>query len=188
MARRVTLIVVVIIVGVVGIAAAHFYPSLTEPKCVAASRAVTPGASSASDPSEAPFSSLQQSSDQLVPLRTGSTGNATAITTTTATLHGSVTPHGENTHSYFQYGTSARYGTKTMPVDVGSVNRAVASAAEIVGLAPSMAYHYQVIIETPTHLLYGADECFVTSGSRQSSGRSTWERNSHLAPLRYGES
>jgi hypothetical protein len=114
---------------------------------------------------EPSIATLEESSNQLVPPPTGSTGNATAITTTTATLHGEAAPNGEDTHAYFQYGTGTDYGTKSTPADIGSTKTAVATSADISGLVSSTTYHYQEIIETPTHLLYGADQIFTTHSS-----------------------
>jgi hypothetical protein len=114
------------------------------------------------DSSEATSSALQESADALVPPPTGATANAMAITSTSATLHGSATPNGEDTLAYFQYGPSPEYGSKTAPTDVGRTKRAVPDQAQINQLRPATTYHYQQIIETPTHILYGADECFVT--------------------------
>jgi hypothetical protein len=114
---------------------------------------------------EPSIATLQESSDRLVPPPTGSTGNATGITTTAATLHGEAIPNGEDAHTYFQYGPTTEYGTTTTPVDVGSANTPVATSAEVSGLEPDTTYHYQEIIETPTHLLYGADATFMTQAS-----------------------
>jgi hypothetical protein len=119
----------------------------------------------ATEDDEASISTLNESSDRLVPPPSGSTGNATDITTSTATLHGQAIPNGEDTHAYFQYGSSTEYGTQSPSVDVGSANATVATSAALVGLAPGVTYHYQEVIETPTHLLYGADQTFTTQSS-----------------------
>jgi hypothetical protein len=116
----------------------------------------------ASEDDEPSIATLEESSDLLVPPPTGSTGNATGITTTAATLHGEAVPNGEDTRAYFQYGTGTSYGVSTAPADLGSSKTATPTSADIGGLTPNTAYHYQEIIETPTHLLYGADETFVT--------------------------
>jgi hypothetical protein len=122
---------------------------------------------------EAPPSALQQSLDQLVPPPTGSTGNATAITDTKATLHGEATPNGEDTQAYFEYGSTIGYGTKTTPVDIGSTGANKPTSAAITGLAPNTAYHYVEIIETPHHLLAGSDQSFTTTAGSSSPSTST---------------
>jgi hypothetical protein len=130
-------------------------------------------AAASTSTSEPSIATLNQSADQLVPPPSGSTGNATAITATTATLHGSVTPSGEDTQTYFQYGTSSTYGTKTPPTNHGAGQAPSAIAATITGLSATTTYHYQEIIETPTHLLYGSDECFVTNHSQRDKPTAT---------------
>ena len=46
-----------------------------------------------------------------------STGSATVITTTTATIAGSVNPNGLDTTYHFEYGTTPSYGTSTTATD-----------------------------------------------------------------------
>jgi hypothetical protein len=43
----------------------------------------------------------------------------------------------------------------------------------LTGLAPGTTYHYQEVIETPTHLLYGADETFTTQAGAGSPPSNT---------------
>jgi hypothetical protein len=114
---------------------------------------------------EPPMSTLAEAADALIPPPTGSTGNASAITQSTATVHGSATPAGEQTTASFQYGTTTEYGFKTAPTDLGSAPTPTAASADLTGLAAGTAYHYQEIIETPTHVLYGADEVFSTQAA-----------------------
>src|SRR5581483_12435251 len=53
------------------------------------------------------------------------TGSATSITGTTATLNGTVNPHGSATTYYFQWGTSSSYGSTTTTTSAGSGSAAV---------------------------------------------------------------
>jgi hypothetical protein len=173
MSRPVLLVLVVAVVVAVSLGGIYYHRASLASGCTSYAQPTASATSGAKGSGEPSISTLEQSSNQLVPPPTGSTGNATSITTTAATLHGEITPNGEDTNAYFQYGTSARYGTKTTPVDLGSTNKPRTAAARISGLAPAAIYHYQEIIETPTHLLYGADECFVTSNSHNSLEKST---------------
>jgi hypothetical protein len=122
---------------------------------------------------EASAATLQASADQLVPPPSGETGNVTAVTDTSATLNGNATPNGEDTQVYFQYGPTTDYGTKTTPVDIGSNGGSAPASAGISSLERSTGYHYQEIIETPTHLLYGSDETFTTHASSSTPPGST---------------
>lgn len=121
---------------------------------------------------EASPQALQESLDQLVPPPTGSTGNATAITDTAATLHGSVAPNGEDTKTYFQYGLTASYGARTPATDAGS-QASSATSARVSHLVPNTTYHYLETIETEHHLLAGADQCFTTAHNHFAPAKST---------------
>ena len=48
------------------------------------------------------------------------TGSASSVTTTSATLNGTVNPSSRATSWYFEYGTSTSYGKKTAAKDAGS--------------------------------------------------------------------
>jgi hypothetical protein len=124
---------------------------------------------------EPAIDTLAEAADALVPPPSGSTGNATGITEATATLHGEVVPNGEETTVYFQYGRALDYGRETPRMGVGSAHSMVPSSADITGLDPGATYHYQEVIETPTHLLYGADETFTTQDGSAGSTTSTPE-------------
>ena len=62
------------------------------------------------------------------------TGAATNVTTTSATLNGTVNPSSRATTWYFEYGTSTSYGTKTPAKDAGSGTSPVAVAASVTSL------------------------------------------------------
>jgi hypothetical protein len=130
---------------------------------------------------EPSIAALDENARQLVPPPSGSTGNATGITDAAATVHGEVAPNGEGTQVYFQYGPNMEYGAKTEPVDVGSTGPAIPTSATLARLTASTKYHYQEVIETPTHLLYGADATFTTNASASSPPTSTSPPPSVLA-------
>src|ERR1019366_2684926 len=54
------------------------------------------------------------------------TGAATSVTSSTATLNGRVNPNGYTTTYYFEYGTTTSYGTTTTSTSAGSGTSAVA--------------------------------------------------------------
>lgn len=91
-----------------------------------------------------------------------STGTATAITSTSAKLNGTVNPGGEATSYYFQYGTTTSYGsqTATSPVGAGSAN--VDVAAPISSLTPNTAYHYRLVAINGSGTTLGSDVSFTT--------------------------
>ncbi len=93
---------------------------------------------------------------------TVSTGSATAVTQTSATLHGTVNPQGAATTYYFQYGKTTAYGAQTGPTSAGSGTTAVDVKAPIVGLTPSTTYHYRVVATNAIGATVGADKKFTT--------------------------
>jgi plastocyanin len=73
------------------------------------------------------------------------TGEATALTETGATLNGTINPHEQPTSYYFNYGKTISYGEKTEELAVGEDNAPHAVAAPIVGLIPGTPYHFQLV-------------------------------------------
>lgn len=122
---------------------------------------------------EPAMSTLAEAADALVPAPAGSTGNATGITQSAATVHGTATPAGEQTTAWFQYGTTTAYGSTTPTEAIGSSETPTVVSADLASLSPGTTYHYQEVIETPTHLLYGADEAFSTQAGGGSPPGST---------------
>lgn len=93
---------------------------------------------------------------------TASTGNATAITPTSATLHGTVNPEGQTTSYHFEYGTTTSYGSQTPTTDAGSGSADVAVLAAIGSLAPATTYHYRLVATNPSGTTLGSDVSFRT--------------------------
>ena len=87
---------------------------------------------------------------------------ASKVTITTATLTGQVNPHGSPTTSYFQYGTTTAYGSRTPNVGVGSGTATGGVTAPIAGLGPNTKYHYRVVAHNPLGTTTGADRTFTT--------------------------
>jgi hypothetical protein len=94
------------------------------------------------------------------------TGAATAITETTATLNGFVRTNGRDTTYFFQYGPTTQYGAETARAtldhnDTGPV------AATATGLLPSTLYHYRLVAFHPGRGFFetdfGADQTFTSA-------------------------
>ena len=90
------------------------------------------------------------------------TGGAAQVTITTATLTGTVNPHGVSTTYYFQYGTTTAYGSRTPSTGVGGGTNNVAAAAQVGGLGPNTKYHYRVIAHNADGTTAGNDRTFTT--------------------------
>ncbi|HTX11067.1 MAG TPA: hypothetical protein VME22_20755 [Solirubrobacteraceae bacterium] len=91
-----------------------------------------------------------------------STGTATAITSTSAKLNGTVNPGGEATSFYFQYGTTTSYGTQTATSPVGSGDANVDVTASIGSLTPDTIYHYRLVAVNASGTTLGGDVSFTT--------------------------
>jgi hypothetical protein len=93
------------------------------------------------------------------------TGNASTVTTTSATLNGSVNPNGRATTWYFEYGTSTSYGSKTTAKDAGSNTSPVTVSAAVTGLSVGRTYHFRLVATSDAGTSRGADQTFSTSAA-----------------------
>lgn len=89
------------------------------------------------------------------------TGAATNITTTSATLNGSVNPAGSTTTWWFRYGTNPNNLTSVTPTQTIPAGYATVNVhANITGLTPNTTYYYE--------LFANPDSCGVTDGLERS--------------------
>ena len=89
------------------------------------------------------------------------TGAATGVGETSATLNGTLGAGGSST-AYFQYGTTAAYGASTAAQSVGASSSPSPLAAAIGGLAPGTTYHFRLVAENSGGVVYGGDQTFTT--------------------------
>lgn len=90
------------------------------------------------------------------------TGAATSVEPTTATLNGFVTPKGADTTYYFQYGTSSLYGAVTPAATVTAGSGRVKVTAAVGGLAPVTTYHYRLVAQNSVGVARGKHRTFKT--------------------------
>ena len=95
---------------------------------------------------------------------TATTGTATAIGSTGATLNGTVTPNKESTTVTFQYGTTTAYGA-TAGAGTVNGNAAKSVSATIGGLTPKTLYHFRVTSTNASGQSVGQDRTFTTVAS-----------------------
>jgi tetratricopeptide (TPR) repeat protein len=94
------------------------------------------------------------------------TNPATLVAGFSATLNGSVNPHGLTTNVYFQYGITINYGLFTANQSkTGNAYQHV--AANISGLAANTTYHFRIVATNSAGTRYGADRTFTTHGAEQ---------------------
>jgi hypothetical protein len=91
-----------------------------------------------------------------------STGAATKLTITTATLNGKVNPHGAATTYFYQYGTTPAYGSRTGDAGAGAGTAAVNAPAPIAGLGPNTKYHFRLVARNSVGTTVGVDHTFTT--------------------------
>jgi hypothetical protein len=93
------------------------------------------------------------------------TGSASSITRTSATLNGTVNPNGIDTNYHFAYGTSTSYGHSAPAgsTDAGAGTANVAASAAVTDLMPFQAYHFRVYATSSENsTTEGGDAMFTT--------------------------
>ena len=91
------------------------------------------------------------------------TGSASNVTPTSATLNGTVNPSGRPTTSYFEYGTSTSYGTKTAVANDGQGTDAAPVSAAVTRLTAGRTYHFRLVATSDAGTSHGADQSFVAA-------------------------
>jgi hypothetical protein len=94
---------------------------------------------------------------------TPTTGAASAITTSSATVVGSVNPVGASTKVFFQFGTTTAYGSTTSAQKTGPDDAPDTFAAFISGLPSGTTIHYRAVAQTDFGTFNGGDQTFTTS-------------------------
>jgi streptogramin lyase len=99
-----------------------------------------------------------------LPPPTVTTGTASAVDQTVATLSATVGPNGSATTYHFDLGSTTDYGSQWPGSDapVGSDDSAHALTLDLVGLDPGATYHYRVVGTSAAGVTYGADQSFTT--------------------------
>ena len=92
---------------------------------------------------------------------TATTGAATSVGETGASLNGTLGAGGSST-AYFEYGTTAAYGASTATQTVGHSSGPRPLAAAIGGLAPGTTYHFRLVAVNSGGVAYGDDQTFVS--------------------------
>jgi hypothetical protein len=114
--------------------------------------------------SDATFSTLA-----LAPL--ASADSPANLSPNSATLTGSVDPHGVAGSYHFEYGTTTTYGTSLPEAAVAASESGLGVSAGIAGLAPDTTYHFRVVASNNGGTTDSTDETFTTYASEaQNSG------------------
>lgn len=105
-------------------------------------------------------------SPQPVPAAT--TGAASGVSVTKATLNGTVNPESLPTTYQFQYGTTTAYGHTTTVTSAGSGGSTVNASAVPTNLKPNTKYHFRIVSNSASGATAGADMTFKTKPRRPS--------------------
>jgi hypothetical protein len=96
-------------------------------------------------------------------LPTVTTGSASSVTSSSATVAGTVNPNGVATKYHVDYGTTSGYETATGELSAGSGTSAVPVSASLTKLKPGTTYHYRVVATTAAGNAIGEDKTFRTA-------------------------
>jgi len=88
------------------------------------------------------------------------------VSTTSATLNGSVNPHGLETVYAFQYGLTTAYGAQTSPTQVGNGAVGAKVRQTITGLQPGTTYHCRLIATNAAGTTNGQDVAFTIKAKK----------------------
>jgi phosphodiesterase/alkaline phosphatase D-like protein len=98
---------------------------------------------------------------------TVTTSAATGISSSSATLNGSVNPNGSSTTAYFEWGTSSTLATSsaTSSQSIGSGSSSVSVTANLSGLSASTTYYYRVVGQNSVGTQRGSILNFTTTAT-----------------------
>lgn len=94
---------------------------------------------------------------------TPTTGGASAISSSGATVAGSVNPKGASVNVSFQFGTTTAYGSSTTPQKTAANNKVDSFSATVSGLPANTTIHYRAVAQSDFGTFVGADQTFRTA-------------------------
>ena len=101
---------------------------------------------------------------------TVATSAADAITTSGATLHGSVNPDQATASAHFEYGTTTAYGESTAEQTANGVGEVALSPAQLTGLQPGTTYHFRLVASSDDGSSASSDATFTTTATPAGTG------------------
>jgi len=93
------------------------------------------------------------------------TGNASGVTTGSATVAATVNPQGGPVNVHFDFGTTTAYGQATPAQRIQPTDSAAPFSAALQGLAAGTTIHYRAVAVTDFGTVVGADGAFTTAAS-----------------------
>ena len=108
------------------------------------------------------------------PLDTPVTGAASGVTTSSATLNGTVNPDGAAVKVSFQFGTSTLYGQTTAVQRSAVSDSPTPFSAQLTGLAPGTIIHYRAVAQSDfAGPQFGADQTLKTASPPPGPGHAS---------------
>lgn len=93
------------------------------------------------------------------------TGLASGIGATAATVEGTVNPQGQATSYFFEFGPTEAYGGKTAEKAVGEGVGNLNVSAPLTELLPDTTYHFALVAKNASGTTHGADHTFLTGST-----------------------
>jgi hypothetical protein len=90
------------------------------------------------------------------------TGTASGVTSSSATVNGTVNPEGASVNVSFQYGMTTAYGQATAAQSTGVSNKATPVTAQLTGLPAGATIHYRAVAVSDFGTVVGADQTLTT--------------------------
>lgn len=112
-----------------------------------------------------------QSFTTSAPAPSVTTGGASRISSTGATVSGTVDPHGAPATYLVEFGTTKSYGHSSVSLSAGPGTSSVAVSVVLAGLKASTTYHYRFVATSAGGTVVGADHTFRTSHAPASAPR-----------------
>ena len=94
---------------------------------------------------------------------TVTTGSASSVLASSATLAGSVDADGSDTKYYFEYGTTVSSDAKTVPADAGAAQGAVEVTAAVQHLKPDTSYMFRLVAKNRYGTVAGVTQIVTTA-------------------------
>jgi hypothetical protein len=93
-----------------------------------------------------------------------STGQATSIASSSATLSGTFTnPDIASGSAFYQYGTTTEYGSQTPAQAIGADTSQAPISATVTGLSPGTTYHFRAVVANAIGTVLGGDQTFKSA-------------------------
>jgi hypothetical protein len=99
---------------------------------------------------------------------TASVSSPSLVTSSSATLTGSVNPHGKSTVYSFQYGPTTSYGLQTASTSAGSGTSTSTVHGSLSKLTSGTTYHYRLVATSSDGTSASSDGTFETTGQSSS--------------------